>query len=1012
MALIPWGGPRKPVPAVRLRAFPADSVLSPAGRSFSALLEEFDQRWQLGDRPRAEDYLDAVGPDEAVELIYHEFCRAELEGLTPSRQEFVQRFPAHRERLARLFGLLDVLDGPAGPGLPARSELPETGDEIGPYRLLRELGRGSFARVFLAEQADLEDRLVVVKVSARGTAEPHLLARAQHPGIVGLLRHVEANDGALQVLSMPFLGGAPLSRVLAVCRRRRRGSDLLAALDRAAAPEYRPAGSPGPSRSLVAGMSYAQAVSWLVARLAEALDHAHRRGVAHGDIKPSNILLTADAWPMLLDFNLALDWTASADHGGSSDPGGTLAYMAPERLRALAEGPQPGLPGPSQRHRADLYALGLVLVEALGARLTGPEADGRSSPRGLAARMAEHRGEAFVENLLRKAPAGLRPILARCLAHDPAHRYRSSAELAIDLDRFRQDLPPTFAPRPQGETAPARWIRRNARLVACAGLLLGGIALVVAATSGHFRASLGGLAQAKFDALFGSGDPDVYRLQRQGGYRDPAGAETLAAQALRNLSHYDVLEEADWWQRDDVRYLAEPLRDDLTVWLLEQAWRYGTAIADRPDASPADLARARLVLARTSPGRPPEPLADLDRRLARRQAATRAAIGKAASPRVLPGWMDEYLRGVATESSDPARARRHYLAALRDQPASFWARYRLAFAAWRTRDYRTAAGALRECIHQRPANPRLRIAQAGLLYHLGRPDLAHDQLQEAVRLDPASADAYRTFAFSRFALGQEEQLAADFARFDQIERSRGLDDSWATLQDARWLLAARGRRLPPIKASDLLRLRAAAEEDHDARIFLACCLDDAGQHQEALEQARLVLEADPDHLIARLTYALLLQKTGDLPEATVELRRVVDDPRFQDILDEDERSFQVYRYLASDLLVYNHVEESRQVLRRGLERLEASLGAEARGHQPGPLNRLRGEFHYSLARVEAAAVKDCPERAGKAAEHLSRALRELPDEAARWYRSDRIFEPIRDALGRLPEGPKSTPGEG
>ncbi len=134
-------------------------------------------------------------------------------------------------------------------------------------------------------------------------------------------------------------------------------------------------------------MTYDRAVAWVIARLAEALDHAAGRGVTHGDVKPSNILLSADGNPMLLDFNLARDDAPAVDRSGRPiDPGGTLAYMAPERLRALARACQsadsielddhPESPGPVERaapagqaaHVADVYALGTVLLETLSGR--------------------------------------------------------------------------------------------------------------------------------------------------------------------------------------------------------------------------------------------------------------------------------------------------------------------------------------------------------------------------------------------------------------------------------------------------------------------------------------------------------------------------------------------------------------------------------------------------------------------------------------------------------------------
>ena len=179
------------------------------------------------------------------DLIYREFCLAEADGRAPVADAYVARFPRHAEALRRLFqvhgacspSLLHRLLGPPrgserDPWASGESAegLPEAGDSIGPYVLRRELGRGSFARVFLAEQADLANRLVVVKIATRATREPWLLAKARHAHIVEILSHAEVDDGAFQLISMPFWGGATLADVLA-----------------APAPPSRPASRPGSS---------------------------------------------------------------------------------------------------------------------------------------------------------------------------------------------------------------------------------------------------------------------------------------------------------------------------------------------------------------------------------------------------------------------------------------------------------------------------------------------------------------------------------------------------------------------------------------------------------------------------------------------------------------------------------------------------------------------------------------------------------------------------------------------
>ncbi len=313
----------------------------------------------------------------------------------------------------------DFMDSKAAPGkglltgfeaATGRDEelaLPTDG-MIGRYRVLDRLGAGGMGVVYRAEQ-DRPKRTVALKVLRTGHTSPRMLRRFEfeaevlgrllHPGIAQVY---EAGVWTHESVTRPFIA-MELVRGLNItrhCEENKLG--VRERLD-------------------------------LIAKVCDAVQHAHQVGVIHRDLKPGNIMIAEDGQPKLLDFGVARplqnDLQLTTSMTGLGALIGTLPYMSPEQV----------LGDPTKIDtRSDVYSMGVILYELLAGKLPH---DVRSRSLPEAARIIRDEHPARLSGINRQFRGEIETIVGQALEKDPAVRYQRAADLAEDIRRYLSGLP-------------------------------------------------------------------------------------------------------------------------------------------------------------------------------------------------------------------------------------------------------------------------------------------------------------------------------------------------------------------------------------------------------------------------------------------------------------------------------------------------------------------------------------------------------------------------------------------
>jgi serine/threonine protein kinase len=397
---------------------------------------DLDARLQRGLDRTLEDYAREF-PELGLpaDLLYEDYHLRRRARQKIDPQDYFNRFPERAEELARLLGVTAVVRSTSI--AKARKAISiQAGDKIDDFDLITLLGEGQYAKVFLARQRSMQ-RLVALKVSAAQGAEAQTLAQLDHPHIVRIYDQRILKEQDVQLVYMAYLPGGTLLDVLAQVRKvpvaQRSGRTLLEVIDAVLLRRGETPPHTSPVRRQWAERDWPMTVCAIGARLATALDYAHRRGVLHRDVKPANVLLAADGEPLLADFNVGC-CTKLDGAGPIALFGGSLAYMALEHLEAF----DPGHPRSADTldGRADIFSLAVTMWElATDTRPFGPEQVKQEWHETLAA-LSEQRmvgPTAVAATFPDGSVNGLRDVLLTCLEADPARRPQTAGELAQEL---------------------------------------------------------------------------------------------------------------------------------------------------------------------------------------------------------------------------------------------------------------------------------------------------------------------------------------------------------------------------------------------------------------------------------------------------------------------------------------------------------------------------------------------------------------------------------------------------
>ncbi len=844
-------------------------------------------------------------------------------GREPDRQELLHRHPDLAADLAQFFEDQDALGGGAvrcrllsalvpPEADPATGPAP-AGEQLGDFRLLREVGRGGMGIVYEAEQVSLGRRVALKVLPLAATLggtqlqrfhnEARAAAGLHHTNIVPV--HFVGCERGVHFYAMQFIEGQSLAAVLARLRQPDAGSPAAEVPTTAHVPlpalaEANGSASTQPAALLstangARGREYFRAVADLGVQAAEALDYGHRIGVVHRDVKPGNLLLDATGRLWVTDFGLA-QVEGAESLTATGELVGTLRYMSPEQ--ALA-----------QRvvidHRTDVYSLGATLYELLTLRPVFTGNDRQELLRQIA----------FEEpvpprRLHRAIPAELQTIVVKALEKAPQDRYATAQELAEDLRRWLDDRP-IEARRPTLIQRLGKWRRRHRVAVTATAVCLlvvlaagvGSVGFVLGERSSRQKSAESKVLEALETAAarLPTGNPydpvlvaalERAEAQAEAGAVGPAWRSRVR-QLRQDVAMLKRLDEASLqlaaggkegidWAGADRRY-AEAFGEYGFDGALLNTDKVVEQVRTSSIRTPLLVALDNWAVVRHQVNREQEaPLRQLAERAdddpwrqELRQAVQRAkrgdseALAALAKKPVPPDQPPVFLFAL---SLHPGEAETLLRAAQQHYPGDFWTNFQLALTLLGKKQSPDAEEAIRYfqvTLALRPHSSAVHT-NLGLAFHVnGQLNEAVAELQKGIELDPNNVLAHNGLGIVLKDAGRPDDAIAAFRKAIQLDpRKAGVHSN---LGETLRLQGRLDEALIQCQEAIALDPKLAVAHAQLGGVLFA-----QGRLDEAIAECRKAITLDPRDATAHYNLGIALNASGRPDEATAAYRKAID----------------------------------------------------------------------------------------------------------------------------------------